>query len=321
MVVYLTRRLLALLPVWVGITVLAFGLSLLTPGDPAEDYLRRVLDSEPTPEAVARVRREFGLDQPFPVQYARWVWAALHGDLGRSYRTRGPVLDQLVDRLPATFQIALPATVLGVGFALPLGALAAVWRRSWFDHASRVTALLGASMPAFWLALLLITLLSVKLRLLPVAGRGGPEHVVLPSITLALGMAAVLTRLTRSSLLEVLGEDYVRTARAKGLPERVVVARHALKGALIAVVTMIGVSFGHLLGGAAIVETIFAWPGLGRLAVESIYARDYPVIQGYVLVTGTIFVLVNLAVDLCYAWMDPRVRLGGGWRTGHAGGA
>ena len=307
---YLGRRLAYFLPVWLALTLLTFGLANLAPGDPAAEYLRRVLDTEPTPEQVARVRHEFGLDRPFPLSYALWLGRALQGDLGRSYRNRAPVAPQLAERLPATLQLAVPAALLALAVALPLGALAASRPGSAFDHVSRVGALLGASVPGFWLALLSITLFAVQLRLLPVAGRGGPEHVVLPCLTLAAGLAAVLTRLTRAGLLEALGEDYVRTARAKGLPARAVVLRHALPNALIGVVSALGVAFGHLLGGAAIVETIFAWPGLGKLALDSIYARDYPMLQGYVLVTGTVFLLVNLLVDLAYVHLDPRVRVG-----------
>lgn len=307
---YLGRRLAYFVPVWLGLTLLTFGLANLAPGDPAVEYLRRVLDSEPTPEQVAQVRHEFGLDRPFPLSYALWLGRAVQGDLGTSYRNRAPVAPQLAERLPATLELAVPAALLALGVAVPLGALAAARRGSALDHLCRVVTLLGASLPGFWLALLLITFFSVQLRLLPVAGRGGPESVVLPCLTLAAGLAAVLTRLTRAGLLEALGEDYVRTARAKGLRARAVVLRHGLPNALIAVVSALGVAFGHLLGGAAIVETIFAWPGLGKLALDSIYARDYPMLQAYVLVTGTVFLLVNLLVDVGYVYLDPRVRVG-----------
>jgi len=308
---YLAVRLVSLVPVLVGISLLAFVLVNLTPGDPAETYLRRLSDTPPTAEQIAATRRELGLAAPAPVRYGRWLWRVTHGDLGRSYRTRGPVLVELGDRLPATLQLASVTMLLALLTALPLGALSAVYRGAAVDRSARVGALLGASLPSFWLALLLITLFSVRLHWLPVAGRGGVAHLVLPALTLAAGTAAVLTRLTRSSLLEVLGQDYIRTARAKGVPERAIILRHGLRNALVAVVTVAGISFGHMLSGAAIVETIFAWPGIGKLVVDAIGNRDYPVIQGFVLLTGTIFVLINFLVDCSYLWLDPRLRFAG----------
>lgn len=301
-----------LAPVWLGITLLAFGLGRLAPGDPAHRIAERRSDSPPTREQVERVRRDYGLDDPLPLQYLRWVGNAARGDLGSSFKTGGPVLRELSTRFPATLQLAVCGLLVGIGLALPLGILAAVRRGSLIDQLSRLAALAGASLPSFWLGYLLIILFSVKLELLPVAGRGGPRNLILPALTLGLGMAAPLTRLTRSSLLEVLGEDYIQTARAKGLRGRTVVLRHALRNALIPMVTVIGMSFGHLLGGAVIVETVFAWPGVGKFVVDSISDRDYPLIQGYVLFMGTVFVLINLAVDLLYVYIDPRVRLTGG---------
>ncbi|HWQ11719.1 MAG TPA: nickel ABC transporter permease [Roseiflexaceae bacterium] len=309
---YIVRRLLLLAPVWIGITLLAFVLGRLAPGDPARLIAEQQIDGPPTAAQIEQVRRESGLADPLPIQYLRWVGNALRGDLGRSFKTGGPVLGELAGRFPATLQLALCAMLVGTGIALPLGALAAVRRGSAVDQASQLVALAGASLPGFWLAFLLIILFAVELRLLPVAGRGTPQHLVLPACALGFGMAAPLTRLTRSSMLEVLGEDYIQTARAKGLRERTVVVRHALRNALIPVVTVAGMSFGHLLGGAVIVETVFAWPGVGKFIVDGILARDYPLIQGYVLFMGTVFVLINLAVDVLYVWIDPRVRLAGG---------
>ena len=308
---YLLRRLVALVPIWLLISFFAFLLASLAPGDPAEVLLRRQSDQAPSAEEVARVRHELGLDDPFPVRYVRWVGAALHGDLGRSYRTREPVLDELASRFVVTAQLAVPALLLSLLIALPVGVAAAVRHNSLVDHGSRLASLLGASMPSFWLGYVLIIVFAVHWQLFPVAGRGGWQHLVLPASTLALGAGASLARLTRASLLDVLGEDYVRTGRAKGLRERAVVVRHALRNSLIPVVTVAGLRFGHLLGGAAIVETVFAWPGLGKFVVDSIYDRDYPVIQGFVLFTGTVFLLVNLAVDLLYVRLDPKVRLAG----------
>lgn len=309
---YVARRILALVPTWVGLSFLVFGLSHLAPGDPAQIILLRQSGEVPTVEAVERLRRQLGLDDPLPVRYGRWLWNALQGDLGFSYRTGEPVLKGLVDHFPATLQLATAALLIGLLIALPLGVLSAVRRNSTLDHGSRLAALVGASVPSFWLGYLLILLFSVQLGLFPVAGRGGWEHLVLPALTLGVGAAASLARLTRSSLLEELRQDYVRTARAKGLPERTVIGRHALRNALNPIVTLIGIRFGALLGGAVVVEVVFAWPGIGRHLVDSIFDRDYPTIQGFVLFMGTVFVLLNLLVDLSYLWLDPRVRLSGG---------
>lgn len=309
---YITRRLLLLVPIWLGITLMAFALGRLAPGDPARLIAERQADGLATPAQIERVREEYGLNDRLPLQYARWVGNALRGDLGLSFKTGGPVLEELARRFPATLELAVYGMCVGILLALPLGIQAAVRRGSAVDHASRLVALAGASLPSFWLAFLLIIVFAVQLRMLPVAGRGTARHLVLPAVTLGFALAAPLTRLTRSSMLEVLGEDFVRTARAKGLHERGVVIRHALRNALIPVVTVAGMSFGHLLGGAVIVETVFAWPGVGKLVVDSIFDRDYPLIQGYVLFMGTVFVLINLLVDLLYVWLDPRVQLASG---------
>jgi peptide/nickel transport system permease protein len=308
---YLVRRLLYIVPVWLGISVVAFALANLTPGDPARLSLQRQLDRQPTAEETARVRRDLGLDDPFPVRYVRWLGDALTGDLGTSYRNGESVTGALLDRFPRTLQLALLGIAAAVALALPLGVLAAVWRNSPIDHLSRVVALLGASMPSFWVAYLLILLFAVQLKLLPVAGTGTWQHLVLPSVTLGLAAAASLMRLTRSEMIEALGQDFVRTGRAKGLAPRAVVVGHALRNALIPVVTVAGMRFAGLLGGAVIVETIFAWPGVGKFVLDSIFDRDYPVIQGFVVFMGTAFLLVNLLVDLSYGLLDPRVRLGG----------
>jgi peptide/nickel transport system permease protein len=308
---YVLRRLGALVPVWLLITLFAFGLANLAPGDPAELILRRQTGEVPTPEAVALLRAELGLDDPVPLRYARWLGNALQGDLGTSYRTGSPVAADLSARFRVTLELAVPAFLLALAIAVPVGVIAAVRRNSLVDHTTRLGALVASSMPGYWLGYMLILALAVGWQVFPVAGRGGWRHLALPALTLALGAAASLTRLTRASLLDVLAEDYVRTARAKGSREGRVVWRHALRNGMIPVVTLLGIGFGHLLAGAAIVETVFAWPGLGKHVVDSIYDRDYPTIQGFVLFTGTVFVLLNLAVDLLYARLDPRVRLGG----------
>jgi peptide/nickel transport system permease protein len=248
------------------------------------------------------------------VRYARWVARAARGDLGLSYRTGAPVENALVERLPSTIELAAASLFLSILVALPLGAAAALRQGTWVDHLSRVIALFGTSVPSFLLGYALMLLFAVSLHLLPVAGSDGPASLVMPVLTLAMSETAALTRLTRASMLDVLGEDYVRTARAKGLPQRLVVIRHALRNALNPLVTLTGVRAGRLLGGAVIVETIFARPGIGKLVVDSIHDRDYPLIQGFVLLMGTVFVLANLIVDLSYAGLDPRVRLSGGPR-------
>lgn len=305
---YVLIRLLSLIPLWLGISMLAFLLSNFAPGDPATVIAHRLSDAPPSEEQLAALRREYHLDDPLPVRYARWLGSAAQGDLGISYRTKEPVLKELATHFPATLQIAIAALVIALAIALPLGVLAA-WRRgSWIDHAARVGALLGASLPSYWLAYLLILLFALALGWLPVAGRDGAGAMILPSLTLGLGTAATLARLTRSSLLEVLGEDFVRTARSKGLSEWAVLRRHSLKPALLPVLTVAGIAFGHLLGGAVIVESIFAWPGVGNLLINSIYDRDYPMIQGFVLFMGLVFTLLSVGVDLSYAWIDPRIR-------------
>ncbi len=308
---YLLRRLLALVPVWLAISFVAFGLANLTPGDPARLALQRDLGRQPTAAEVARARQDLGLDDPFAVRYLRWLGGAATGDFGESYRTGEPVAAALLDRFPYTLQIAALGLVGAVVVALPLGVLGAVWRNSPLDHLSRVLALLGAAMPSYWVAYLLIFLFAVRLGVLPVAGRGTWQHLVLPSITLGLAASASLMRLTRSEMLEVLGQDFVRTGRAKGLGPRAVVVGHALRNALIPVLTVAGMRFAGLLGGAVIVETIFAWPGIGKFVLDSIFDRDYPVIQGFVVFMGSVFLLTNLAVDLAYALLDPRIRLDG----------
>lgn len=306
---YIARRIAALIPVLLLISLFAFSLANLAPGDPAELFLRRQTGEPPSAEAVDLLRAELGLDDAYPVRYARWLGDAVRGDLGVSYRTGGNVTTDLKQRFRVTLELAIPAFLLAMLIAVPIGVLSAVRRNSLIDHGTRLGALVASSMPGYWLGYVLILGLAVNAGLFPVAGRGGWRHLALPTLTLALGAAAGLTRLTRSSLLEVLGEEYVRTARSKGAAERRVVWRHALRNALIPVVTVLGIGFGHLVAGAAIVETVFAWPGLGKHIVDSIYDRDYPAIQGFVLFTGTVFVTLNLAVDLVYVWLDPRVRL------------
>lgn len=305
---YLLKRLLYLLPVMMGVSLITFGLINLAPGDPAEVILRAG-GAEPTREAVEALRDELGLNDPLYVQYGRWLWQAAGLDLGKSFRTGQPVAAEILCRFPATLELTCAAMALVVLSALPLGILAALYRHALVDHLTRFGALAGASMPGFWLGLMLIYCFSVKWGLLPVMGRGGIDHLILPAVTLSFGMAATYARLLRASMLEVLGQDFIRVARAKGLAEKWVIGRHALKNALLPVVTMLGLSFGHLLGGTVIVESIFAWPGVGKFCLDAIFNRDYPVVQGYALFMAVVFVVVNLAVDISYRLIDPRMRL------------
>jgi peptide/nickel transport system permease protein len=307
---YIARRVLYLIPTWLGITLLAFLLFTLTPGDPARTYFIRKFDRQPNPRELDQVRERFGLDEPVHEQYLGWVANAVQGDLGTSFTTGRPVTEELLERFPATLELAAAGTLFAVAIAIPLGILAAVRRNSLLDQLTRAAATLAASVPSFWLALLLIIVFSVKLQLLPATGRSGIESLVLPALALGLSEAALVARLARSSLLDVLGEDYIATARAKGISERAVILKHGLRNALTAVVTQVGLTFGFLLAYSAIIEVVFVWPGIGRLAVDAIFQRDLPVIQGFVVFAGTIFILINLVVDLLYLWLDPRVTLG-----------
>lgn len=309
MLQFIVRRLFYLVPVWLGISLIAFALANMTPGDPARLALQRELGRQPTAEETADARERLGLDDPAPVRYVRWLGDAVTGDLGESYRTGKPVLSSLAERFPMTLQIAGGGLLLAIAIAIPIGIVAAVYRRGPIDHLSRILALLGASMPSYWVAYLLILLLSVRLGWLPVAGSETWKHAIMPAVTLGIGGSASLMRLTRAEMLETLGQDYIRTARAKGLRNRTMLVRHALRNTMIPISTVLGMRFAGMLGGAVIVETIFSWPGIGKLVVDAIFDRDYPMIQGFVLFMGTVFLLVNLLVDLGYGLIDPRIRL------------
>jgi ABC-type dipeptide/oligopeptide/nickel transport system permease component len=300
---FVRRSAQSLLLVWL-VTVVVFLLLHLTPGDPASV----MLGENATPDQVAALRRELGLDRPLVLQYAGFLARAVQGDLGTSIRAQRPALDVVLERLPATLLLTAGAFGFAVTVGMPVGVLSAVKRLSFWDHGSMGLALLGQSMPGFWLGLVLITVFAVHLRWLPASGMDGPTHVVLPAITLGMFLIGLIIRLTRSSMLDVLGQDYVRTARAKGLAERAVVMQHALKNALIPVVTLLGLQLGVLLGGAVITETVFAWPGVGLATVTAIHQRDYPVVQCAVLVSAVIVVSINWAVDVLYHYIDPRVR-------------
>ena len=306
---YILKRLLLMFIVILGVTLLAFSLVQLAPGDPAEQIaIARYGIEELTPESIEQIRAQEGLDAPVYIQYGRWLGRALHGDLGYSLVDGSPVAEEILYRFPVTLKLALASMVISLLIAIPLGVLSAVKRNSAIDHLSMTGALLGVSMPNFWLALLLILLFSVHLGWLPVCGREGAGSFVLPAITLGTGMAAIITRLTRSNMLDVLGQNYIRTARAKGLAEKIVIGREALKNAMIPVVTVAGLQLAALLEGMVIVETIFALPGVGRLLVDAIFNRDFAMIQGCALFTAAVFVVINLLVDISYAYLDPRIR-------------
>ncbi|MFS8627862.1 MAG: ABC transporter permease [Limnochordales bacterium] len=301
---YIVRRLLLAIPVLVGVSIVVFWMIRAIPGDPA-----RVLAGEGAPlEVVERIREQYGLNEPPHVQYMVFLKHLLQGDLGRSIRSRRPVTEEVAARLGPTLELAAGSMVVAIVIGVSTGILSAVRPNSWIDAVSTFIALVGISMPVFWLGLMLMYFFSYELGWFPTAGRGTWRHLVLPSLTLGLSTAAIIARMTRSSMLEVLRQDYVRTARAKGLHEWAVVLKHAFRNALIPIVTVTGLQMGSLLGGAVMTESVFAWPGIGRLMVDSIIARDYPVVQGAVLVVAVGFILINLLVDVLYAYINPTIR-------------
>ncbi len=332
MVTYIARRLALAIPTLFGISLIVFLMLHTAGGDPAELKLGLRAD----PESVARLRHEMGLDRPLAVQYGDFLAHALRGDFGRSYRSNAPVAEEIFARFPATVELAVAAMLIALVIGLTAGTIAATRRHSFFDYSSTLAALIGVSIPTFWLGIILIIVFGLWLQWLPLSGRVNPRlgadpsasflvarslldgnwtifkdalaHLVLPAVTLAGWPAAIIARMTRASLIEAMGQDYVRTARAKGLTERRVIRGHAFRNAMIPVVTVVGLEFGALLGGAVVTETVFAWPGVGKLTIDSITARDYQVTQGIVLLLGVIFVTLNLLIDLFYAVLDPRIR-------------
>ncbi|RQG88101.1 ABC transporter permease [Natrarchaeobius halalkaliphilus] len=297
--------------VLVGVSVLTFGLIYLTPGDPAETILSQQTDQQPSQEAIEAFRAEHGLNEPIPHQYVNWVGDALQADLGQSYYSDRSVNGMIVQHAPATVELAIAAMAIALLIAIPTGVLSAVHRGGRLDVVCQFGALVGVSMPNFWLGYLLIIGFSLHLGLFPVSGSGGLAHLVLPAVTLGTGVAAIIARLVRTSMLAELDREYLDVTRAKGLSERIVVYKHAFRNALLPVITVVALQFGFVLNGAVVVEIVFQRPGLGTLLVDSIFARDYPVVQGVVLVTAVSFVLTNLLVDLSYRYLDPRIRLGG----------
>ncbi|MFC0282287.1 nickel ABC transporter permease subunit NikB [Camelimonas abortus] len=304
---YALRRLLLLPPVLLAVSAVIFLLLRLAPSDPAMDYLR-LSRTPPTPEALAAARSLLGLDQPMLAQYGDWLWRALRLDFGSSWALQRPVLPDMLARLPATLELAGLSLLITLAVSLPLGAWAARRRDGLPDHLVRLIAFIGVSAPNFWVGFLLVAVFSAQLGWLPSMGRGDWRHAVLPALAVSLMSVAVNARLLRASLLECAGQRHVAYARLRGLPERQVERAHILRNALTPVVTSIGLHAGELFGGALVIESIFAWPGIGRYAVTAIYNRDYPVIQCFILMMATIFVICNLIADLISAWVDPRIR-------------
>jgi peptide/nickel transport system permease protein len=310
---YLATRLISLVPILFGTSVVAFLLIRLVPGDPAV----ALLGMEADPRSLAALRQQLALDQPIPVQYVTWLGHILTGDFGRSIQGGRAVFPLLIGALAPTALLSAAALVISLVIAIPAGIVAATHRNSGADYTASFLALCGLSLPSFWLGILLILMFSIYLPLFPASGYVSPladpiahlRHLVLPAVTLGAALAAATMRMTRATMLEVLRADYVRTARAKGLSHRRVIWSHALRNARIPIVTLLGIQLGQLLGGVVITETVFSWPGIGKLTVDAIFARDYPVVQGAVLLTATLFVLINLVTDLIYTVLDPRVRL------------
>jgi len=302
---FVVRRLLLLIPVVIGVSIVSFSIMHMIPGDPA----RIIAGEGATVEDIMSIRLKYGLDRPLIEQYFRFMKGVITNDL-RSIRTERPILTELLPRFANTAQLALVSIIISSVIGMTLGIVSAVKRNSWIDTFSMVFSLVGVSMPIFWLGILLIILFAVTLRWLPSGGKGGVEHLILPALTLGLATSAIIARMTRASVLEVLNQDYVRTVAAFGLPKRKIIYKYVLRNALIPVVTVIGLQFGYLLSGAVLTESVFGWPGLGRFVVDSIFSRDYIAVQVGIMMIATTFVLVNLLVDLVYALIDPRLRRG-----------
>ncbi len=304
MYTYIGRRLLQMIPVLFGVSIVVFALINLTPGDP----VAILLEQDATVEEIDRLREQLGLDQPWWLRYLQWAGGILTGDWGVSFRDSRPVLPMILGFMPATLELVVASMLISVGVGVTAGVISAVRQDSWFDHVTRIGAFLGISMPNFWVGIMLILLFALHLGILPASGRGSLLHILMPALTLGTSGMATITRITRSSMLEVIRQDYIRTARSKGLPERKVIYKHALRSALTAVLTVVGLQLGFRLGGTVIVETVFAWPGIGRFAYQRMMQRDYPMIMGNLLMFATLFCLVNLLVDVTYAFIDPRIR-------------
>lgn len=305
---YIIHRLIHLIPVLLGITFLTFALTYLSPGDPAELMLSAT-GSTPSPELIQQVRGELGLNKPFLIQYFNWLTSVLGGDFGISYKYSKPVLDLILRALPATFKLAGMTLLMTMIIAFPLGILSAIHRNKLLDNIIRVISFLGISLPAPWIAMILMYIFALKLKLLPVMGNANWTSIILPSASMTILLASRYIRQVRVYILEEISQDYVVAAKARGVKDRSVLLRHVLRSTLVPIITQLGLSFGVLLGGAVIIETIFSWPGVGKLAIEAIFTRDYPLIQGYVVWMTIIYMLINMLVDISYYILDPRMRL------------
>ncbi len=308
---YIARRLLVVIPILIGVTFIVSSLIYLTPGDPASV----ILGPNAREEAVQQLREKLNLDKPFLVRYGQWLADAIRGDLGRSWQRNEKVSSMLADRAPASIELALFAAIIGLAFSIPIGAIAAVYRNSIIDHAFMLFALFWISMPSFWLAIVAILVFSLGLHLLPISGRGGPiwtldglRHLVLPAFALGIRQVAILSRLTRAKMLEAFGEDYIKTARSKGLPERTVIFRHALRNTMIPTITVFGLQIPGLFGLSVVIESVFSWPGIGKLLVDAVLKRDFPLVQGIVVLYTIMVLLINLLVDVLYVYIDPRIK-------------
>ena len=301
---YIIKKLVSMAVSLIGVSVLIFSLLYFTPGDPA----RVILGDDATEETVQELREEMGLNDSYGERYLRFVSGAVRGDFGVSYVTGRPVSEDILSRFPTTIKLAVLSTLVAVMIALPLGILSALYQNKWIDNLSRLIALIGVSMPQFWQAILLILIFALELRILPASGSYGWQYWILPAFTVGIHMASTILRITRSSMLDVLKEDYIMTAKAKGTPVWQVIVRHGLKNALIPIVTIIGLRFGNALSGSVIAESIFALPGLGKLIVDSIKSRDFPVVQGGVFLISVSYCVINLAVDLLYTYINPQIR-------------
>lgn len=312
MLKYIVGRLMALVPILFGVSVVAFLLVKLIPGDPVQ----AMLGLEATPEAIRTLRHQYGFDRPLYEQFGRWLWRVLQGDLGNSVQTHLPVARMIADAIGPTAQLSIAGLLVSLIIAIPAGVLSATRKNSLVDLVASFSALGGLSLPSFWLGILLILFFSVTLQILPSSGTvsivtdplQALRHLILPTATLGTALAAATMRMTRASMLETLRQDYLRTATAKGLPQHTVIYKHGLRNALLPVITLVGIQMGQLLGGVVVTETVFALPGLGKLTVDAIFARDYPIVQGTVLLMGALFVLINLVTDLLYCVLDPRIR-------------
>jgi len=301
---YILKRLLLLIPILLGVSIIVFTVLHMSPGDPAQIMLGPMASQE----SIAQMRESLGLNKPLYIQYFTFLKNALQGDFGRSIRTNTPVIEEIFSRLPATLKLSTLGMLLAIIIGFPLGVLAALKQNTIIDTTSSFLALIGFSIPNFWAGLMLMLLLSVYIPVLPSSGYGSWQHLVLPSLTLAIQTIAVITRMTRSSMLEVIRQDYVKTARAKGISDKLVLMRHIIRNALIPVVTIAGLYFGHSLGGVVVTETVFSYPGIGRLLVDAIRSKDYPVVQAGILIFAVGVALINLIVDVVYAYLDPRIK-------------